>query len=228
MYCVKCGVRLQDGVEQCPLCRTPVWNPEAKEKEHSYPESMPREYRESNTAAAVVITILAVMAMVTVLVVCLKLYGRLNWGGYVIGGLLLFYIAVVVPLWFSHPRAEWLLAADHAAAAGYLLFICAQTGGNWFLSFAFPITGISCLLTTGLTCLLKYVRHGKPYILGGFLILLGGATMLTEMFEHLTFGTRMFRWSLYSAGFLAAGGIFLLISGMVPRLRQAMRRHFFY
>ena len=27
MYCVKCGVRLQDGTERCPLCDTPVWYP---------------------------------------------------------------------------------------------------------------------------------------------------------------------------------------------------------
>ena len=28
MYCVKCGVRLQDGVGECPLCHTAVWMPE--------------------------------------------------------------------------------------------------------------------------------------------------------------------------------------------------------
>ena len=33
MYCVKCGVRLQDGVNSCPLCNTPVWNPEQPEQE---------------------------------------------------------------------------------------------------------------------------------------------------------------------------------------------------
>ena len=25
MYCVRCGVRLQEGVKACPLCGTPVW-----------------------------------------------------------------------------------------------------------------------------------------------------------------------------------------------------------
>ena len=24
MYCVYCGVKLQDGVKECPLCHTPV------------------------------------------------------------------------------------------------------------------------------------------------------------------------------------------------------------
>jgi len=29
MYCVKCGVKLQEGIPSCPLCQTPVWNPDA-------------------------------------------------------------------------------------------------------------------------------------------------------------------------------------------------------
>ena len=28
MYCVKCGVKLDDSLERCPLCGTPVWRPE--------------------------------------------------------------------------------------------------------------------------------------------------------------------------------------------------------
>ena len=28
MYCVKCGVRLTDGVRRCPLCQTAVWHPD--------------------------------------------------------------------------------------------------------------------------------------------------------------------------------------------------------
>ena len=47
MYCVKCGVRLQDGVEICPLCETPVWNPESAERDIAYPERLPDKYRES-------------------------------------------------------------------------------------------------------------------------------------------------------------------------------------
>ena len=35
MYCVRCGVRLQEGVACCPLCQTPVWNPDQKEAARS-------------------------------------------------------------------------------------------------------------------------------------------------------------------------------------------------
>ncbi|MBQ6399008.1 MAG: hypothetical protein IJI21_02700 [Clostridia bacterium] len=228
MYCVQCGVRLQEGAERCPLCRTPVWNPGEVAGEASYPDQLPPHYRESSRALAIALTVISVMSIAVILIICFRLYGWLKWGGYAIGAILLFDVVAVLPLWFSHPRAELLVPADHVAVALFLLFICVQTGGNWFLSFAFPLCGISCLLVTALLFLLKYVRGGKPYILGGFLLLLGGATVLIEFFEHITFGARMFRWSLYSLGVLALGGIFLLIAGMVPSLRQSMRRYFLY
>ena len=228
MYCVRCGVRLRDGTDRCPLCQTPVWNPEKVPEEKTYPDQLPPHYRESTRAFAVVLTLLSAVALTVVLIVCLRLYGTLNWGGYAIGGILLFDITAVLPLWFSHPRAEIFTPVDHVAAALYLLYICVQTGGNWFLSFAFPLCSISCVLVTALLFLLKYVSGGKPFILGGFLILLGGASMLMEFFEHITFGTAMFRWSIYTLSILAAAGLFLLTAGMIPSLRQAMRRYFFF
>lgn len=38
MYCVRCGVKLREGTESCPLCGTPVWNPEGARARKSYPE----------------------------------------------------------------------------------------------------------------------------------------------------------------------------------------------
>ena len=77
-------------------------------------------------------------------------------------------------------------------------------------------------------CLLKYVKGGTLFIFGGFLLVLGGFTVLIEFFEHLTFGHLMFRWSLYSLAGFASAGLFLLIAGMIPPLRQIIRRRFFF
>ena len=228
MYCVKCGVKLQDGVESCPLCHTPVWNPDAAERDHSYPDTMPQQHSESDLPGAIAFTVISVIAILVTLTVCFKLYGTLNWGGYVVFGILLFNVLAVLPRWFSQPRGEVFVPVDHAATALYVLYICLRTGGHWFWSFAFPVILASCILSTAMICLLKYVRGGRPFILGGFLLALGGFTVLVEFFEHLSFGVPMFRWSLYSLAGFGTVGAFLLIAGMVPRLRQAMRRRFFF
>jgi hypothetical protein len=86
----------------------------------------------------------------------------------------------------------------------------------------------SCLLLTALVCLLKYVRGGRLFILGGFLLGIGAFTVLIEFFEHLSFGLRMFRWSLYSLAGFGTVGAFLLIAGMIPGLRSSLEKRFFF
>ncbi len=228
MYCVKCGVRLQDGVSSCPLCNTPVWDPEQPEAEHGYPDHYPGAHQESSRPFSVAMTAVSVMAAAVILTVCLRLYGALNWGGYAIGGIALLYVIAVLPKWFRHPPVEVFVPVDHAAAALYVLYVCLKTGGDWFLPFAFPVILVSCLLFTAVACLLKHVRRGRLFILGGFLLGLGGFTVLIELFSHLAFGVPMFLWSLYPlVGFAVAGG-FLLLAGTVPSLRKALERRFFF
>ena len=205
MYCVKCGVRLQDGVSICPLCQTPVWNPDESKKEELYPDNLPHHTRESGLAGAAAMTVVCVIALAAVMIVCFRLYGALRWGSYAVGGILLFYIAVILPGWFRRPRSEVFVPVDFVAAALYTLLICLQTGGSWFFSFALPVLLLSCLLTMAMICLLKYVR-----------------------FEHLTFGTAMFRWSLFSLAVFGVVGLFLLLSGMIRPLRHALEKHFFF
>ncbi len=228
MYCVKCGVRLQEGVNRCPLCGTPVWNPEGVEAENTYSERLPQHTRESTLPAAVALSILCVIAEAVVLTVCLHLYGELQWGVYAMGGIALFAVMLVLPLWFRRPNPEVFIPVNHAACALFLLMICLETGGSWFLSFAFPVTGISCLLSTALVCLLRHVKQGRTFIFGGFLLLLGGFTVLIEFFEHITFAAPMFLWSLYSLVGFGAAGLFLLITGIIPSLRAVMEKLFFF
>ena len=103
MYCVKCGVRLQEGVKECPLCQTPVWNPEGPAAEKSYPDRLPGQYRQSDLPGAIALTVLCLVASLVTLIVCMKLYGELRWGGYVILGIALFYVVAALPRWFRHP-----------------------------------------------------------------------------------------------------------------------------
>jgi hypothetical protein len=173
-------------------------------------------------------TVLAVVEIIVVMIVCFRMYGELRWGGYAIGGIGLFYVIAFLPQWFHEPKGEIFVPVDHAAAALYVLYICAKTGGHWFLSFALPITIASCLISTAMICLLKYVQGGRLFIFGGFLIVMGRFTVLVEFFEHLSFGEEMFRWSLYSLTGFGAAGLFLLIAGMIPGLRHSLEKRFFF
>lgn len=227
MYCVKCGVKLQTGVENCPLCQTPVWNPEGQEKNPAYPDRYP-EQKSSNNRLAFILTTLAIIAEFVLLLVALNVSGGWKWGGISLLGVALGFVIFVLPLWIERMPAYIALAIDHMSIGGYLLYICCTCGGHWFMSFAFPVTGIHCLLTTTLAVLLKFTDKGRFFLFGGAFILWGGFTMLVELFEHISFGYSMFAWSIYSASALFAIGLFMILTGIIKPLKGFIEKLFFF
>lgn len=228
MYCVKCGVRLQDGIAACPLCETPVWNPKpAEETIPVYPDRYPEKIHHFRELIAVSATILSAIACLVLLLICFRLYGKLNWGGYPVFGILLGYIIFALPFWFRKPNPLIFFCVDHAAVLLYLLYVCVETGGNWFLPFAFPVVGISLVITATLTALLRYTKGGRFFIFGGLFLAAGGYTMLIEFFLHIAFHAGMFRWSLYSMAGCGTVGLFLLLVGIIRPLREYLNRRFF-
>ena len=228
MYCVKCGVKLDDSLERCPLCGTPVWRPEeTSDPSRSFSGIYPQKQRNERMAIVSFLTVLALLASFIVLRICLRLYSGIGWSGYVILGIALGYVLFLLPLWFRRPNPVVFLPIDHLAIGGYLLYICLETGGHWFLSFAFPVLGMSCLLLTALVALLKYVPGGRLFIIGGWIIAVGGLSILVELFQHITFSSRMFTWSLYVVSTCFAFGLFLILAGTIRPLREYLERRFF-
>ena len=209
MYCVKCGVRLDDSLDRCPLCGTPVWRPEeAQDQDRAFSSIFPEKHRNERLTVVAFLTAVALLAAFITLRICLRIYGGIGWSGYAMLGIALFYVIAILPLWFRRPNPMIFLPVDHAAVAGFLLYASWTSGGHWFLSFGFPVTAMSCLLLTGF-------------------IALGGLSMLVEFFQHITFGTKMFTWSLYVVSSCLAFGMFLILAGTIRPLREYLERRFF-
>ena len=226
MYCVKCGVKLQEGTEKCPLCGTPVWNPDGLSAVSTYSSRMPDKTFDRDPFAAF-LTVLTILAAVAVSAVCLVLYGKLGWGAIVLASLLLFFVIAVLPVWFRDPNPVIFLPIDTVAIELFLLFICLRTGGHWFMSFAFPCVGIMGIIGTATAALLKYLKKGKYIVIGGLQIILGAFCILLEFFQHITFDTAMFRWSLFATIALFVSGTFLICVGLIRPLREFVNRVFY-
>ncbi len=230
MYCVNCGVSLEEGASECPLCGTPAWNPEKKARNTHYnPELYPVQDDGGRFTILLVTTLVMAGIAMGCLIACLAAYGRMGWSGYVVFGCLFVYLAAVFPFWFRRYYPAVFLPLAFAALGGYLLYINGAVGGQWFLPFAFPVTGmtfIGTFLSVGIA-VLPFRPRTKLLLLGLLFILIGGFTMLLEFFLHITFRLRMFNWSLYSAGFFSAVGIFLVTASFVRKLRRAMYRKLF-
>ena len=230
MYCVNCGVKLSDTETRCPLCQTKVYHPDMplRNAEPLYPEDL-GPAPQLNAWVAHWIIIAAYLLAISVCLVCdLQMGNGIVWAGYVIGGLLLSYVVVMLPLWFKKPNPVIFVPCDFAVAGLYLLYINLATGGRWFLSFAFPVTGFVALLVTAVVVLRRYIRRGRLYVFGGAILALAAFMPVLELLLAITFPTVGFiGWYLYPLIALGIMGGVLVFLAICRPARHAMARKFF-
>ncbi len=231
MYCVYCGVKLQDGANECPLCRTPVAIAQAPGTEGKplYSDRLPEKEKRHGTVLAVwLLTTVMIAACLGCLIFCLRTSREVSWSGYVLLGAALIWVTLLFPLLFRRYRPMIFLPVDFACLAGYLLYICLKNRENWFLPFAFPVTAIAGILTLLGVAIFRYIRQGRLRLLGLYLVLIGASFMLIEFFQHITFQTPMWVWSLYCVCVFGALGLFLFIATLIPPLHAHLRKTFFF
>lgn len=230
MYCVNCGVKLADSEKQCPLCGTVVFHPDIRqpEGERLYPENQLPQPQVSSRGAQIIATAVFFLPMLISFQCDLQINRAITWSGYVIGALLTAYVVIVLPQWFRRPNPVIFCGVNFLTIGLYLLYINQVTQGDWFLSFAFPVTGFVGLLLTTVTALLRYVRRGRLYIAGGALIALGAFMPVMELLLCVTFvPIRFYGWSFYPLSALVVLGGMLIFLAIHNPARETMQRKFF-
>jgi len=230
MYCIKCGVALADTEKHCPLCGTTVYHPEIAREEAAplYPSRHIPEPQIHPWGSLLIISMLFLLPMSICLVCDLQINGRILWSGYVVGALAVLYVMAVLPGWFHHPNPVIFVPASFSAVCLYLLYINLSVDGNWFLSFAFPVTAFLGLLVTAVVTLSRYFRKSTLYIYGGACLAMGGFMLLLEFLMHITFGLPgIGTWSPYPLIVFALLGATLIILAICPKFREPLERKFF-
>ena len=230
MYCIECGVKLADTEKVCPLCNTAVCHPDYTHAAGKplYPkEKMPDRKAISKVRNGALI-ILFLIPLFVCFAADLNLDGRLEWFGYVAGALALAYIAVALPMWFHRPDPVIFVPCDFAAIALYLFYIDVATGGNWFFSFALPVTGGICLITCAVVTLLWCLRKGRLYIIGGAFVALGVFMPVVELLMDKTFQMRFIGWSAYPLCVFVLLGSLLIYLAINRNVREIIERKLFF
>ncbi len=230
MYCIKCGVKLADSEKQCPLCKTLVFHPEITREngDPPYPKGKCPAAAPRSLWFQVVISAVFLLPLLIIPLCDIQLNGAVTWSGYATGGLTLSYLIIVLPTWFRKPNPVVFVPCDFVAIGLYLLYINIATGGHWFLSFAFPVTGGIGLIVTTVVSLLKYVPRGALWTLGGASIALGCFMLLMEFLLNLTFHMPKFLgWSLYPLIALVIIGGVLFFFASSRTARETLKRKMF-
>lgn len=230
MYCIKCGVHLEDSEKKCPLCDTVVYHPEITQtnERELYPS---RKMPQTSSVRAFICGAVIILFMIPLIMTFLSdihLDGKLDWFGYVAGALFVVYITFALPMWFKKPNPVIFVPCDFVAGALYLLYIDIITDGGWFLNFAFPIVMGTAVIICVLLTLLRYLRKGKLYVIGGSVMAVGGLILMIELLMKVTFGLPFIGWSLYPLiSLFLVGGlmIYLAISRVA---REKIERKIFF
>ena len=229
MYCINCGVRLADSEQKCPLCGTDIKSFKFEEMNSAplYPRNRRPGIQPKTGAVNGTILVLFIIPLLITFLVDWQTDHRLSWFGFAAGGLLLAYVVFALPLWFRRPNPIIFTPCSFAAAALYLLYIDLVTGGGWFLSFAFPVTGVFTVITCSVVILLKFLRRGRLYVIGGATIAFACAMLLLEFLLCITFGLTFIGWSYYPLAVLALLGGLLIYLAIDRSAREVMERKLF-
>lgn len=230
MYCAKCGVKLDDSLTACPLCGTRAYHPDLERKltDGQYPRGKYPEKQKRSLAGQSIFSILYLLPLLIVPLCDLQINAHITWSGYVTGAVLLSYVILVLPTWFPKPNMVIFVPCDFVALGLYLLYINLATGGSWFMSLAFPVTGGIGLIATAVVALTKYVPKGNLYTFSGALMAMGGFMLLIEWLINQTFGFPKFMgWSLYPLIVLVILGGLLIYLAINRNAREMLERKFF-
>lgn len=230
-YCVNCGVELGAGTKHCPLCGTPVYNP--NELKRMDERSFFAEKKEvvppvSHREVALLASVMLILAAVGCAVLNLFLWPGSGWSLYVVGAAVMLWIWFVLPLVCRKLPAWAALPIDVAAVGLYLFLISVDLGGgNWFRYLVLPIL-ISAVVILLVLCFLLRDRRHK--ILTTMIFIISAAALLAlaaEFFaDRYFFGAWQPGWSLIVLLICIALAVPLLIVRRVPSLREEARRRF--
>ena len=230
MYCIKCGVRLADTEQKCPLCNTSVYHPEIAQPIACplYPKNKMPKAGAGKKALSGMIILLFLIPFVVSFFSDLQADGRLDWFGYVAGALVVSYVIFALPLWFRKPNPVIFVPCNFVVTALYLLYIDLATDGHWFLDFALPVICALAVITCTVVTLVHYVGRGKLYIFGGATIALGALILMIELLLVNTFGVLFVGWSVYPLVVLALLGGTMIYLAINRIARETIERKLFF
>lgn len=229
MYCIRCGAELSAGQELCPLCNTRVYHPDIpNDKSPTYPKKDFPSEQVNRKSILFVLTVLCLIPLILPLVFELSYHNEISWSGYVAGGVLLFYLFFLLPLWFDRPHPAVFVPVNFAAVALFLFYVNLTVGGEWFFPFALPITLLFGLIVSACAILSFYLHRGRLYVAGGTLIALGVWSSLVEMLIGYAFAVSSpIRWSLFSLVPLTVLGLLLFAVAIIRPFRESLYKVFF-
>jgi hypothetical protein len=151
-YCVNCGVELDKGLADCPLCHTPVINP--NEAIHKQAPTFPHEKGTVEVVKrkdlGILLSVFVIGTSATCGLLNLLVYSSTPWSLVIIGLCVVLWVIAIPVLFITKQPIYTSLGLDGLAVCLYLYMISFMTDSRvWLYWLGLPIT----LLVTALVLL---------------------------------------------------------------------------
>lgn len=228
-YCVHCGVKLEESLNKCPLCNTPVIDPNELKKLMPTPP-FPVEKGETEKIKSKDFLMLFTIALVTTSISCAALnyfvFSKTPWSLLIIGLCGVLWIAIAPNMMVKKMPIYGSLVLDGIAAVMYLYFIsCITSTNQWLYGLGIPIVIlITCILLT-FAFLMRNVSasliHSALYVYILIPILCIGIELIICMYYNHPL---KIVWSAIVTAPCVVVAIILITILSKKRLREAVRR----
>jgi len=200
MYCIKCGVELEDGAKRCPLCETPV--PEIKGlEEKKFVKEYPTininlyEMKMKKVKKAVFLSFftISIISILEVLFQNLIMYGKLEWGYYAISSILIFDLGLFVFLDSYRMRTNLFLLLS-GFIAYFLLLDFGDEKLTWSLRLGIPIVLALYLISLIFSYVWDKHKSDRLKMLNFFIFFVGIFLLILELII-----SKKMTWSIFSS-----------------------------
>lgn len=149
-YCVHCGVELDPSLKKCPLCNTPVLDPNNIphfEAASPYPARRGKVEPARKKDAAIFVSVLLLTISITCGILNWLVFSRALWSLLVIGFCLVLWV-ICIPFIFCQKLSPYLAVLfDGLAVSFYLYLISRLTGSaDWLFYLGLPIVSLFTVL----------------------------------------------------------------------------------
>lgn len=231
-YCVHCGVELAPSEKACPLCLTPVIDPnEAPEAvEKPYPDHLETvnahiDHRYGAQLAALFLLI----PLAAVLICDVAISKRVTWSSYVLGAGACVCLWVILPFFLDVQKPYLYIAVDILSASAYLGLIAWRMDGmGWYSFVALPLTLLAGL--AAILCVYIARRRKLPMlhrVTSMVWVVAAALVGLEALIDLYALRALHLQWSIYTLISLAAFGTIFLVIEKNPRLKEDIKRRLY-
>lgn len=228
-YCVHCGVELDPSLKRCPLCNTPVLDPNSIpyfEVSSPYPAQRGKVEPARRKDAAIFVSVLLSTISITCGLLNWLVFSSTSWSLLVIGFCLVLWV-ICIPFIFYRKLSPYLAVLfDGLAVSFYLYLISRLTGSaDWLFYLGLPITALFTVLLEIFMLFTLKVNHSffavTLYIFSLIPLSCIGIELLTRNFLE---DPLRIAWSAIVLTVCVVFIIAIVTIMLLPRVREEARR----